>query len=178
MAKGLQELRSLVARVKDYVEQERKLNEAATKAALVEPLLEWIGWDTRDPDEVRREWKGRRSRDEPVDYALFATDALLLLVEAKRLDDSLRADKGWKQLVTNGVSAGFRWCARTNGRLVIMVNLLHQAPIEGKIFWTIDLARVDEADGMPLDQAGRWGVLPGGTAVRKGPALFPRTDKK
>ncbi len=36
----------------------------------------------------------------------------------------------------------------------------------------------EQAGQMPLDKAGKWGVLPGGTAVRKGPSLFPRTDKK
>ena len=30
----------------------------------------------------------------------------------------------------------------------------------------------------PLGQAGKWGVLPPGTAVRKGPSLFPRVDQK
>jgi len=36
----------------------------------------------------------------------------------------------------------------------------------------------DQLDQIPLAQSGQWGVLPPGTAVRKGPALFPRSDRK
>ena len=36
----------------------------------------------------------------------------------------------------------------------------------------------DQLDQMPLGQAGRWGVLPPGTSIRKGPSLFPRRDQK
>ncbi len=152
MAKELQELRSLVARVKSHTDKGVKLNEANTKASLITPLLGWLGWDTLNPDEVYLEWR-RKPSDEPADYALLDSAKVLLLIEAKPLHDSLKTDKGWRQLAANGLNAGIRWCARMNGHLVILVNLLHEAPIEKKVFWTIDLARVDEADGIPLDQA-------------------------
>ena len=35
----------------------------------------------------------------------------------------------------------------------------------------------DQLDKMPLSQSGQWSVLPVGTPVRKGPPLFPRTDR-
>src|ERR1700730_8834005 len=49
--------------------QGRSLGEQNTKASLVEPILEALGWDIRDPDEVQREYKPT-SKDCPVDYAL------------------------------------------------------------------------------------------------------------
>lgn len=152
MAKGLQELRSLVARVKSCTESGGKLNEANTKASLITPLLGWLGWDTLSPDEVYLEWR-RKPRDEPVDYALLDSGKVVLLIEAKPLHDSLKTDKGWRQLAANGLNAGIRWCARMNGRLVVFVNLLHEAPIEEKVFWVLDLAQVEEPDGIPLQEA-------------------------
>lgn len=152
MAKGLQELRSLVARVKSCTESGVKLNEANTKASLITPLLGWLGWDTLNPDEVYLEWR-RKPRDEPVDYALLDSGKVVLLIEAKPLHDSLKTDKGWRQLAANGLNAGIRWCARMNGRLVVFVNLLHEAPIEEKVFWVLDLAQVEEPDGIPLQEA-------------------------
>lgn len=152
MPPELKRLQSLAEHVKGYVEQGTKLNEANTKAAFVAPLIQWIGWDIRNPEEVRHEWR-KSSRDEPVDYALCADDHLLLLIEAKPLHDPLKADKGWKQLAANGLNAGFRWCARMSGRLVILVNLLHEGALEHKVFWQVDLARLDEPGGMSLEEA-------------------------
>jgi len=151
---NLQTLRSLRDRVKTHVERGEKLNEADTKAVLVEPLLEWLGWDIRSTGEVKREWR-RKSRDEPVDYALMDAGNPTLLVEAKSLRDPLRSDKGWRQLAANGLNAGFQWCVRTNGRLLVLVNLLHKAALEGKVFWTIDLLHLDEPDGLSAQEGAR-----------------------
>lgn len=152
MPGDLKELRSLSERVKTYVASGEKLNEANTKAALVEPMLGWLGWDIHDPAEVDREWK-RKKTDEPADYALVADGEVLLILEAKPLSDTLRTDKGWKQLATSGLNAGVRWCARTNGSRVILVNLLHEAPLDEKVFWTVDLAELDKLGGMSAQEA-------------------------
>jgi hypothetical protein len=144
----------LAERVRGYLKTGVKLNEANTKATLVEPLLEWLGWDIHDPSEVSREWR-RKGNEEPVDYALLGDGgSRLLLVEAKSLADNLRTDKGWRQLAANGVSAGFNWCVRTNGQSVILVNLLHHAELEEKVFWEIDLSQVGAAGGLPIEETG------------------------
>lgn len=49
--------------------QDRAIGEQNTKASLIEPMLEALGWDVRDPDVVHREFK-TTSQDKPVDYAL------------------------------------------------------------------------------------------------------------
>jgi hypothetical protein len=153
MALDVQALRELAERVSGHVSRGDKLNEANTKAVLVEPLLAWLGWNVWDPKQVSREWR-RKGSEEPVDYALFGEDgSKLLLVEAKPLNDPLKADKGWKQLASNGFSAGFRWAARTNGRMVILVNLAHTGELEEKVFWEVDLAKVDTADGIETEEA-------------------------
>lgn len=140
----LNQLAAITSRARECLAKRTAMNEAATKMALVEPLLRWLGWNTNDSDEVRPEWR-RRQKGEPVDYGLFVEDEPVLLVEAKALRDPLKSDKGWKQAVTNGVMGGFRWCARTNGHRMILFDLLAGGKIEDKVFWDIDLAQVDEA---------------------------------
>ena len=39
--------------------QDRNIGEQNTKASLIEPVLEALGWDVRDPDEVFREFKAK-----------------------------------------------------------------------------------------------------------------------
>lgn len=147
----LNELADIARRAKEHLERGDKLNEATTKAVLVRPLLEWLGWDTYDTNEVRMEWR-RRTRDEPVDYGLFVDDRPVLLVEAKGLGDPLKSDKGWRQAVTNGVMGGFRWCARANGHRMILFDLLADGELEDKVFWDIDLAQADEASEGSLSE--------------------------
>ena len=60
----LQGLASRIAGARD-----RRINEQNVKATLIEPILEALGWDIRDWDEVHREYRGK-SADRPVDYAL------------------------------------------------------------------------------------------------------------
>ncbi len=149
MSSNVDGLRAIADRAKHYVERGSLLAEADTKAALIVPLLEWLGWDTRDPDEVRHEWR-RRKQEEPVDYGMFINDHPVLLVEAKRIRDPLRNERGWRQIVANAVTANFRWCVRTNGRRVILFDLFHQTELEDKVVVDVDLALIDEAGGMHL----------------------------
>jgi hypothetical protein len=151
----LEELRNLVQKVKKYVAEGVSLQEADTKAALVVPLLAWLGWDTTDPFEVKREWK-KKGQTEPVDYALCEGDNPLLLIEAKALGDSLKADKPlWQLIKYVPIAETARWCALTSGRLIVLVNADQKGPLEGKIFWRLDLARVGEPGEQSLEQAER-----------------------
>ena len=59
-------------------------NEALTRYALIDPLLRELGWDTEDPTLVIPEYKGVGGS---ADYALFSGDKLLMIVEAKKLDN-------------------------------------------------------------------------------------------
>lgn len=64
---------------------------ANTRGALVEPLLEILGYDCRDPREVAREFTadvaGRKG--EKVDYALIRDGKPVVLVEAKTMGNRL-----------------------------------------------------------------------------------------
>src|SRR5688500_17995530 len=79
-------IKDIVARIARY--QGKTFNEQNTKAAIIEPVLEALGWDTRDPEQVHREYK-TSPRDNPVDYALMLMRQPRLMVEAKGLGESL-----------------------------------------------------------------------------------------
>ncbi|HMS17387.1 MAG TPA: hypothetical protein PKA37_11140, partial [Planctomycetota bacterium] len=71
----------------------RVLNEETTKQALILPLLQLLGWDTSDPEQVVYEYR-RRSKDSPVDFALMQQRAPCLFLEAKSLGHDI-TDRRW-----------------------------------------------------------------------------------
>jgi hypothetical protein len=78
----------LTARIVDYRDRGVRLTESDTIRVLVLPILEALGWDLQDVEEVRSEYR-HASADNPVDYALFLHGSPVLFVEAKALGVSL-----------------------------------------------------------------------------------------
>ena len=79
------------AKIKRY--RGRIVGAQNTKASLIEPLLEALGWDIRDFDEVHRDFRAKPS-DKPVDYALKMLRRPRLFMEAKALGENL-CDRKW-----------------------------------------------------------------------------------
>ncbi len=77
----------------------RAINEQDTKASLIQPVLRALGWDVKDLDEVRREYKLKRQH-KPVDYALLLMKKPCLLVEAKALGMPLNDVKWTNQIMS------------------------------------------------------------------------------
>src|SRR5262245_19414606 len=94
--------------------QDRNLGEQNTKASLIEPVLEALGWDIRDPDEVHREFKPM-TQDKPVDYALTLLRKPRLFVEAKPLGETLSDRKWIGKILGYATVAGVAWCVLTDG---------------------------------------------------------------
>ena len=105
-------LKEVVARITRY--RGSAFNEQDTKAALIEPVLEALGWDTRDPEIVRREFK-TNPKDNPVDYALLLMRQPRLMVEAKGLGESLDDQRWIGQMLGYAAVGGALWCVLTNG---------------------------------------------------------------
>lgn len=72
----IQRVLELIEQVEDWPQP---LNEANTKAALIDPSLRALGWDPRDPSSVWQEYR-HKPQDNPVDYALFVLRAPALFV--------------------------------------------------------------------------------------------------
>lgn len=90
--------------------------EQNAKAALIEPILDALGWNTRNPTEVCREFRAHKS-DNPVDYALRLPDSSIpwLVVEAKGLGGDLDERRWLGQVLSYAVMASPKWCVLTNG---------------------------------------------------------------
>src|ERR1700676_2932409 len=98
--------------VRKRIQQIRTHNESIgeqnTKAALIDPILSALGWDTQEIEEVRREYR-RKPQDNPVDYALFLNRAECLLIEAKSLEKELSDRKWISQNLSYATVLGVPW---------------------------------------------------------------------
>lgn len=85
-------------------------NEAATRYALIDPLLRGLGWDLSDPNQVLPEYyvKGMY-----LDYAMLHQDQPKLIVEAKKLGETL--DSAAKQAGSYSYTVGAPYVVLTNG---------------------------------------------------------------
>jgi hypothetical protein len=121
------------------------LGEQNTKATLIDPVLEALGWDIRDPDEVHREFKPH-SQDKPVDYALSILRKPRLFVEAKGLGETL-SDRRWiGQVLGYAVVAGVEWCVLTDGDEYRFYNATVALDAEERLFCKVRLSEADEAE--------------------------------
>lgn len=138
-------IRSVVAKIQRF--RERSLNEQNTKSALIEPILEALGWDIGDPDEVFREYKPT-SRDCPVDYALALVHDLKLFVEAKGLNGDL-TDRRWvTQILSYATVAGVEWCVLTDGDTYRFYNATAAVDAEQKLFFVVRLSDGNEEEAV------------------------------
>jgi hypothetical protein len=110
MTKLVQMIEAIRAKLEGY--RALSLKETPTRTIVIDPLLEALGWDVRDPAEVQLEYPTVGGG--AVDYALKINAKPVLLVEAKPLDDMLKV-REIAQLVAYAANAGIRWCILTNG---------------------------------------------------------------
>lgn len=127
--------------------RDRGLGEQNTKASLIEPILEALGWDIRDPDEVHREFKPT-SRDSPVDYALKLIRKPRLFVEAKGLGEELSDRKWIAQVLGYATVAGVEWCVLSDGDEFRFYNAIVPLDAEEKLFCKLRLSDSTEAEAV------------------------------
>jgi predicted transport protein len=125
--------------------RKRSLKETPTRAIIIDPLLEALGWDVRDPDEVQLEYPTVDGKS--VDYALLINQKPVLLVEAKPLDDPLNDVKGITQVVGYAANDGIVWCILTNGIVWKVYRSIEECPAPNKLMFEVSL---DSRDGNPL----------------------------
>jgi Type I restriction enzyme R protein N terminus (HSDR_N) len=117
--------------------------EENTKGALIEPLLSALGWDIQELDEVHREYK-RKSKDKPVDYALFLLREPRLFIEAKALDEDLTNRKWASQIMGYAATAGVKWCVLTDGDEYRLLNAMAEVDVDEKLFRSIRISMSDQ----------------------------------
>src|SRR3990172_10378785 len=89
------------------------VNEASTRAVLIDPILRALGWDTGDPNMVEVEKTFQKAR---ADYALLdINQEVKAIVEAKCLGASLKDKDVFLSLVNYAFSAGVQDIFLTDG---------------------------------------------------------------
>jgi len=110
----------------------RHFNEQNTKASLIVPVLDALGWDTNDPEDVLWEYKPR-PRHNPVDFALVLTRTPCMFLEAKALREKLVKDKVVTQILSYASVAGVQWVVLSNGDEYRIYNANAPVPVEEKL---------------------------------------------
>ena len=128
------------------------LKETPTRKIVIDPLLEALGWDLCDPDEVQLEYPTVDGKS--VDYAMKLNKKPVLLVEAKALDDSLDDVKGITQVVGYAANDGIVWCILTNGIKWRVYRSVEKCPAPDKLMFEVNLDPND-SDGMTVEQLAR-----------------------
>ena len=112
-------------------------NETRTRMALIDPLLQALGWDVSDPTMVTPEYSVGASR---ADYALLTpTGNPSALVEAKKLDESLASHR--MQMLNYARHVGHS-PRRTDRRQPLggVYDVFDQAPIEQRRILDVSIA--------------------------------------
>ena len=92
-------------------------NEEQTKVSLINPFLEMLGYDVRDPRYVRLEVRADiHAGNEKVDYAILRNGKPWMVVEAKKASVSLGDGTPTKQIQRYAMAADVQYVAYTNGR--------------------------------------------------------------
>ncbi len=129
-------------RLERFQRNPHRLGEQNTKASLISPIIEALGWDLRDPDEVSHEYR-RKSTDNPVDYALLLLRMPKLFIEAKGLGENLDVPRWANQTIAYATAAGVEWVALTDGMQWRIYNAHAPVPIEQKLFRAV---RIDDPE--------------------------------
>lgn len=125
------------------------LKEYPTRTIFVDPLLQSLGWDIRDPDEIELEYPTIDGKS--VDYAPKINRKPVLFIEAKPLNDPLTDVKSITQVVGYAANAGVEWCILTNGVTYKVYHSTEKAEAPDKLLFEISLDPKD-TEGMSIQQ--------------------------
>lgn len=133
------------------LEKHRKddLKETPTRVIFTDVLLQALGWDVRNPEEVELECPTIDGKS--VDYALKINRRPVLFVEAKPLNDPLTDVKSIAQVVGYAANAGVEWCVLTNGVTYRVYNSTEKAEAPEKLLFEVSIDP-RENKGMPVQQ--------------------------
>ena len=157
----LESLLTLVEKLRERIDNHGdalRQSEALTRYTLIDPLLRELGWDTENPTLVIPEYKGVGGS---ADYALFSGDKLLMIVEAKKLDTSLRDEKVLTQGLTYCQKQGTRYLSVTDGRRWEIYETHKLASIDEKRIVEFDLKNQSATEAC-LKALTLWGLRASG----------------
>lgn len=154
MFKGGDRMDAIVQCIKDLQMKLSKyrrsdLKEYPTRTIFIDPLLQALGWDVRNPDEVQLEYTSIDGRF--VDYALKINGKPVLFIEAKPLNDPLTDVKAIAQVVGYAANAGVEWCILTNGVTYKVYRSTEKAEAPDKLLFEVSIDP-EETENMTMQQ--------------------------
>lgn len=136
-------------------------DEAATKQAIILPILQMLGWNIFDIDEVMPEFS---TGDGRVDYSLKLDDYNKVFIEAKKTSEALENHE--EQLLNYSFREGVELSALTNGITWSFYLPTKKGDWKERKFFTIDIVQQE-----PRDAASKFVELLLKTNVLSGTAL-------
>jgi len=129
--------------------RKEELKELPTRTIFIDPLLQTLGWDVRDPEEVQLEYPTIDGKS--VDYAPKINRKPVLFIEAKPLNDSLTDVKSITQVVGYASNAGVEWCILTNGITYKVYRSTEKAEAPDKLLFEVSIDP-KESEGVSAQQ--------------------------
>lgn len=112
-------------------------HETRTRMALIDPLLQALGWDVSDPGVVTPEYPVSGLK---ADYALLGSDGkAAAIVEAKHLGEALGGSSRM-QMLTYASASGIGYAGLTDGDRWEMYTVFQQAQLEERRILDISIA--------------------------------------
>ncbi len=141
-AKVKEELRKflsekLIGRMKNH--KVKGISESDTKAKLIEPLFERLGWDLRGEEVIREHLVG--SEIKPVDYLFRIEEEAQFLMEARKVDASVKDELG---IIEHSKSNNINWCVFTDGNKISVYNPNWGGNITNKKFFEVSLEKLSQ----------------------------------
>lgn len=134
-------MEDLLRRIKARLAQSAFPNEAAVSLGIVVPVLQCLGWDPTEPEQVMPEYSSGRGR---VDFALcLGTRRPAVFIEVKGVGRSLEGDR---QLFEYAFHEGVPLCVLTDGREWSFYLPSGQGSYEERRVYRLDLAERDVAE--------------------------------
>lgn len=157
----------MIDQLKSFIEKLRtnpRLNafdEAATKQAIILPLLHQLGWNTYNIDEVTPEFQVENRR---VDYSLRLNNTNEVFLEVKKAGEDLEGFQ--EQLLDYSFRQGVELAVLTNGKTWWFYLPTKKGDWKARKFYTIDIIQQE-----PQDVAQRFIDLLSKNNVQTGKAL-------
>lgn len=179
----LDRLAKLIETLKDRIKRHRsRLSqghaETRTRMALVDPLLQSLGWDTADLDMVVPEYElASAGRPERADYALLRTDGKpAVIIEAKKLGEPLDVHRN--QMVSYATAKGIPYAGLTDGNRWELYDVFDRVELEKKRILDVTVTN-EEPHRLAVKLLVLWrqNLLPDGAAIHDPESIFIAREK-